>query len=672
MNEELFAKLISKINIGKQLPDAIYLHRDAMSELPDTLIKFISAVAKAVNLNDNEWNLIKLFKKGFRISFLHYPYFYTDSYPCLRQSLNVDLKKLSHRITKYDESDNPPILHRKETMILPDNKYYEHFKLVTLEGENAGLYTNSRLIGFKRSWENLISNCGYELVDGHIILSTLSAKKEKTIIDRYKTALVRYELSAPIKSLVKHHYLDGSYSIFDYGCGRGDDIRELTAHGLVVSGWDPNFLPDSDKVNSDIINLGFVLNVIEDQDERLDALLGAWEITDKFLIVSVMLTNDNYISKFKPYKDGVITTRNTFQKYYYQSEIKNYIEKNLHEEAITVSPGIFYVFKDKLEEQLYLRRKYKRHYEWRQLTSPETLGTKDNLKLIIMNNKEIFDSFWYKCLELGRIPSTNEYNDTYKIKELIGTNIKAFNIIKEVYNISEFFEAEKDRKEDLLLYFCMGLFGKRKSYNIQSESMKRDITAFFSNYTTVVNMAKKLLFSIASKHLINDHCKEAHHMLPASILNDGHSLIFHKNYIDILPLLLRVYIGAGLQIYGELDESIDLIKIHITSGKLTLMSYDDFDKAVPFLKERVKIKMATQDIDFFNYDEEYKCPPLLNKHLLLDINHDNYKKQKSLDKKLAKLMNFDESNEVILHRQQYDEFLNNHGKSIKGYKIISR
>lgn len=50
--------------------------------------------------------------------------------------------------------------------------------------------------------------------------------------------------------------------------------------------------------------------------------------------------------------------------------------------------------------------------------------------------------------------------------------------------------------------------------------------------------------------------------------------------------------------YGELDDTIDLIKIHINSGKLTLTHYDDFDKSVPYLVERTKIKMADQSIDF--------------------------------------------------------------------------
>ncbi|MDG2897807.1 DNA phosphorothioation-associated putative methyltransferase, partial [Vibrio parahaemolyticus] len=336
MNEELFAKLVSDIKVGKQLPDAVYLHRDAFSALPNVMARFIPAVAKAVSLEEDNWNLVKLFRKEFRLSLLHYPDFYTHSYPALQQSLNVDLSKLSHKITSYEDSDNPPILHRKETMILPESEHYEHFQSLTQEGENAGLYENSRLIGFKRSWENLITRHGYELVDGRLFRSSAVIQLEDSGIDRHKTALVRHELSAPMKTLVKHGYLEGSHSIFDYGCGRGDDLRELEAHGLDALGWDPNFQPDNDRVSSDIVNLGFVLNVIEDQDERLEALLGAWDLSEKFLVVSVMLANESYIAQFKPYKDGVITSRNTFQKYYAQSEIKAYIERSLQEDAITV------------------------------------------------------------------------------------------------------------------------------------------------------------------------------------------------------------------------------------------------------------------------------------------------------------------------------------------------
>lgn len=671
MNEELFAELVAQIKVGKQLPDAVYLHRDAFKALPKVLTQFIPAVAKAVSLEDDNWNLVKLFKKEFRLSLLHYPDFYTDSYPALKQSLNVDLSKLSHKIMSYEGSDNPPILHRKETMILPGSEYFEHFTYLTQEGENAGLYENSRLIGFKRSWENLIARHGYELVDGRLFRSSAISQVEDAGIDRHRTALVRHELSAPMKTLVKHDYLEGSYSIFDYGCGRGDDLRELEAHGLDVLGWDPNFQPDNDKVNSSIVNLGFVLNVIEDQDERLEALLGAWELADKFLVVSVMLANKNYIAQFKPYKDGVITSRNTFQKYYAQSEIKAYIERSLQADAITVAPGIFYIFKDKLEEQQYLQSKYKRHHKWQQLTSPEPIEAKDKAKLLITQHQDLFNNFWNTCLELGRIPANDEFEHSDKIRELIGSHKKVFNLLQEMFDTQEFEQAEKSRKEDLLLYFAMGLFEKRKPYTQQPEPLKRDIKALFDDYKTAINLAAELLFAIADTDLIQQQCEKAHTQLPVSILNDGHSLILHRDFIDELPLLLRVYVGAGLQMYGELDEEIDLIKIHITSGKLTLTAYDDFEKSVPFLVERIKIKMAEQDIDFFDYLNEERRPPLLNKHLYMSTEHVNYKKQQSFDKRLAKLMEFESSEETQMARTEFEVLLGKHNKEIKGFTLIS-
>lgn len=672
MDVNQFSKLVAEVNIGKQLPNAIYLHKDAFSALPNALIQFISAVAKAVNLDEKDWNLVKLFKKEFRLSLLHYPNFYTDSYPALEQSLNVDLSKLSHKITGYRESENPPILHRKETMVLPTSEYYGHFVSLTQEGENAGLFENSRLIGFKRSWENLIARNGYELVDGRLFRCSSVTTQEETGIDRYRTAIVRHELSAPMKTLVKHGYLKGEHSIFDYGCGRGDDLRELEAHGLDALGWDPNFQPDNDKSSSDIVNIGFVLNVIEDQDDRLEALLDAWELADKFLVVSVMLANENYIAQFKPYKDGVITSRNTFQKYYAQSEIKAYIERSLQEGAITVAPGIFYIFKDKLEEQLYLQSKYKRHHKWQQLTSPEPIEAKDKAKLLITQHQDLFNDFWNTCLELGRIPANDEFEQSDKILELIGSHRKTFNLLQEMFDTKKFEQAEKSRKEDLLLYFAMGLFEKRKPYTQQPEPLKRDIKALFDDYKTAINLAAELLFAIADTGLIHQQCEKAHGQLPASLLNEGHSLILHRDLIDDLPLLLRVYVGSGLQMYGELGDEIDLIKIHITSGKLTLAAYDAFEKSVPFLTERIKIKMAEQDIDFFDYVNEQRRPPLLNKHLYIQTDDKKYKKQKSFDQRLALLMDYDSNEEAQMNRAEFEALLGKHKKHIKGFNLVTK
>ena len=143
-----------------------------------------------------------------------------------------------------------------------------------------------------------------------------------------------------------HGFLDGRYRLFDYGCGRGDDVRGLIENGLTAAGWDPYYAPDSPFTPADIVNLGFVINVIEDFDERLEALTRAWSLAERLLVVSVMLANQND-PRGERFRDGVMTQRGTFQKYFTQAEIKAFLEQALDEEAIPVAPGVLYVFRDK-------------------------------------------------------------------------------------------------------------------------------------------------------------------------------------------------------------------------------------------------------------------------------------------------------------------------------------
>ncbi|MDE3271799.1 DNA phosphorothioation-associated putative methyltransferase [Pseudoalteromonas sp. G4] len=673
MNAEQFKELVKKVKVAKKLPDAIYFHKDAFSHAPLELKKFVDIVAKALKIPDDKWNLVKLFKSEFRLSLLHYPEFYNDSYPALHQSVTVDLVKLTHKVTKYDSSENPPILHRKETMIGEEHPSYQLFCDITAEGEQAGLYENTRMIGFQNSWLRLIAKKGYELVNGRLFrTSALPELENEQTIDRHLTAIVRYELSAPMKALAKNGYLTGDYSIFDYGCGRGDDLRELEAHGIDALGWDPNYRPDADKVNSDIVNIGFVINVIEDRDERIEAILGAWELSDKLLVVSAMLGNESLISQFQPYKDGVITSRNTFQKYYTQTELKTFIEMTLDETAIAVSPGIFFIFKEKQLEQQFLQNRHKRAYHWQHLTAPEPVN-ENQARILFTQHEKLFESFWITCLSLGRCPANDEFDQSNKIKEVIGSNKKALQLVLKWYNKEELTLAEQMRKEDILLYFALAQFEKRKPYTQQPEDLKRDIKVFFDNYKIVQNQATELLYEIANVELINQLCLDANKTLPASKLDyeNGlpHALTLHKDFIPQLPLVLRVYIGAALQMFGDLDD-IQLIKIHINSGKVTLLGFEGFDTTpLPQLKERVKIKMAEQDVDFFDYIIEEKRPLLLDKINYIDETFDDYKKQKAFNKRLLKEFEFTEVTKLNIN--QIENLLKQKALSINGYRFFS-
>ena len=84
-----------------------------------------------------------------------------------------------------------------------------------------------------------------------------------------------------MQHLLRFGFLDGSQSLFDYGCGRGDDLRLLSELKVPANGWDPVFRPGAERQRADIVNLGFVLNVIEDPDERRETLKAAFALARK-------------------------------------------------------------------------------------------------------------------------------------------------------------------------------------------------------------------------------------------------------------------------------------------------------------------------------------------------------------------------------------------------------
>src|SRR5690554_1212725 len=63
-------------------------------------------------------------------------------------------------------------------------------------------------------------------------------------------------------------------------------LKEILRVGCIIlrGSYNPNYLPDADQVNSDIVNLGFVINVIEDRIERTEAIIEAWHLADKLLV----------------------------------------------------------------------------------------------------------------------------------------------------------------------------------------------------------------------------------------------------------------------------------------------------------------------------------------------------------------------------------------------------
>ena len=99
---------------------------------------------------------------------------------------------------------------------------------------------------------------------------------------------------------------------FDYGCGRGDDLRVLSSRGIRCQGWDPVYAPDTERRRADVVNLGYVVNVIEDPQERAAALHNAWALTRQVLVVAARLSLEAPPTGQRPYRDGFLTQLGTF------------------------------------------------------------------------------------------------------------------------------------------------------------------------------------------------------------------------------------------------------------------------------------------------------------------------------------------------------------------------
>ena len=646
---------------------------NSINDAYDTAL-FLSADSYIAN-----HNMISASKDLTELSLLNYPSFFDDPFPQLRESLKVDLKDGSLNYRSYDNSVNPPILHRKELLLTKDHSRYQEYKTLTETAESIGLFDEPTKIGYQRQWFQLIHDKGYRL-EGHQLLplgNDESELEDTTTIhegweaSRHLTAMVRYGFSAPIQTLARSGYLDGSYNFFDYGCGRGSDVKGLTENDLKASGWDPYYAPDNDKNSADIVNLGFVINVIESMDERIDALLGAYLLADQLLVVSVMLENTSRANG-KQFRDGVMTKRGTFQKYYAQGEIKQFIEDVLDEEAIAVAPGIHYVFKDKDAEQRFLSNRFRsRKNQLRRPSSatPEQIEEWERKRADkkYEEYREPLERLWMQWITLGRKPDKSECTDLATLAEGFTTYNKALRFIEDRKDPELLERAAQSRIEDIEVYFALNLFERRKPYKHMERGLQLDIKTFFGNYTMAQVVAKDLLFKIADTELIQKACEYAA-THGYGYLEDGESLQLHTSMVEELPAVLRVYIGCASVLYGDYRNS-DLVKVHINSGKVTLMLFDDFDgRPLPKMVERVKIKLREQDFDYFEYDNEYLPPYLYHKSRYINEEFDHYPEQVSFEESLANIEELDLSG-YGPPVDELDSVLVKHRREINGFTL---
>jgi DNA phosphorothioation-associated putative methyltransferase len=656
--------------LGKKVFNDYYWHHSLTFEQETSVQEKVQLAEELANLQaGNQYNVIKYIPHTDKLSLLNYPDFFDNAFPELAFSWRVDTLAEKVERRNYQNSLNPPILHRKELFIPQSHPRQEEYKSLTKTAEDIGLFATQQInkiqIGFKQPWYSLIHSIGYQ-VEGHQLIPignenyfSESKVDYKNInipeVERYRTAISRGNLSAPVQFLARYGFLNGEYSVFDYGCGKGDDLCNLLENDINAQGWDPHFAPDNDKVSCDLVNIGFVLNVIEDQQERFDALKGAFALTNKLLVVSVMLYHQSRHSSLKNskrYKDGYISSRNTFQKYYSQAEIKEYIDQTLNTDSIPVAPGIFFVFSDEDFEQSFLQNKQRSQSNLLRLVNRPEPKQYSRLRFSIREErkKELFElslktieSLRIQWLQLGRQPDKSEAENIVSIIEVFGTYNKAIKFLTANTEPGILEQARLNRIDDILTYLAFQTFTKRTAFRHMDTTLQRDIKVFFGDYKTVVNIATELIYQLGDIDKVEQACIKSSEEGIGYYDNEDKTLHFPAQLLERLPAILRLYVACASIVYGDVD-TVDLVKIHVDSGKLSLMKFDEFiESPLPLLYERVKINFRLQEFDIFEYGDEYKPTYLYLKSKYINEEFSHYAEQLAFDEKLQTLISADET-----------------------------
>ena len=641
------------IAVGKLVGTHLYAHESALPFLPTQWQELVTKGASLPGLKpDEHFNVVKLHEHGDELSLLSYPDFFQDPFPALARSWRISLSRQSTVFRTYEESRNPPILHRKELLLPKEDARITEYAALTEAAEGIGLFSEPNRIGFREHWYSLIAERGYKLVERQFVPIANAEEGDRgqlndgpvTGVRRHLTALTRSNYSAPVQALSRHGLVHAAATFFDYGCGRGDDVRGLIASGIDASGWDPHYAPDAAKRVADAVNIGFVVNVIENLTERVDALKGAYAHTRGVLSVAAMLSSQA-LPEGRPFGDGYLSSRNTFQKYFTQAQLRDFIEHTLDENAVAAGPGVFFVFRNKELEQRFLSQRYghraptvlARGWVYDRPRHEPRIQV-DRAAQIYEANREIFAALRVRVLDLGRPPDREELFGELatEIDGKIGSIGKALKIAHDRWDETETALARTARMSDLLVFLALQQFQKRKPYRHLVPALQRDIRYFFGDYNSAQTSARQTLFSIGNLDAIDQDCRAASEK-GFGWLEEGRSLQLHASLLERLPTLLRVYVECATVLCGDISE-FDLIKIHIRSGKVTLMKFDDFaNSPLPRLQQRVKVKLRDQDLDVFSYGTEYPSTLLYKKSRFINEEFPRYSEQIEFEEALDTL-----------------------------------
>lgn len=418
-------------------------------------------------------------------------------------------------------------------------------------------------------------------------------------VARHRTAMTRAALSRPIALAVADGVLNTSLSVFDYGCGRGDDLRNLSALGYRSDGWDPGHRPGTAVRPADVVNLGYVVNVIEDRAERRETLQRAWNLAEQVLIVSARLVWEARDLEGRPHADGLVTRTGTFQKFYEQAELAAWVEEALGVKPIAAAPGIFYIFRDTtLAHEFLATRAYT--YRPRVRVDPHA---------VYEANQETLAPLLDFLRVHARPPRGDELGEAAgaDIREQFTSIARATNLIRQVTDDGYWDQVALQRRQELLVYIAMSRFGRRPRFSELAKTLAADIKAHFGKYSDACLQADRLLLATGDPAIVLVAARSS------SVGKQTPSALYvHRSALGLLPPVLRVYEGCGRILAGTVEHA-NMVKLSVTEPQVSYLTYPDFDRDPhPTLRSAVTVNLRMLSVDWRDYSRS-ENPPLLHR-----------------------------------------------------------
>ena len=543
------------------------------------------------------------------------------------------------------------------------------------------------------------------------------------VVARHKTAMARTFVSRPVQQALTDGLITPDQTFFDYGCGRGGDVRHLEKFGCQSSGWDPAHFPDNPKSFASVVNLGYVINVVEDPKERTQALQAAWELTQDTLVVSARLDWEAAAIEGRSYNDGILTRKGTFQKFYTQEELRSWIETVLEERPIAAAPGIFYVFRsqaaaqrllashtrannktrlgiaelicqqhaDILEPLINWIRSHRKLPAATDLPSGEELvetfgsirsafsllrrvhteadwarieiGSRTQSEKRFEANLEILQPVIDFLTERGRLPHPEELSNFDAITKEFGTIRAAFSLIRRVTNHEQWQEPANRARNNFLVYLALATFGGRPKFSHLPEDLQYDVKDFFGTYKEACREADKLLFSMGDQRSIDLACRET---TIGKITPEARYVHVHAK--KKLPTVLRVYIGCAETLTGHIEEAT-ILKLHREKPQVSFLVYPRFDKDPhPALSASIVSRLSKLHVSYKDFSTRENPPILHRKETFVPDGYPGKEKFARLTRQeeRANLLN----SPSIGTRDGWNRALEQAGYQLRGHRLI--